>query len=330
MTGASPAPCTSWARSIRRVLTPPTKPASEAITISAAAGPSSGTGATEGAASVANLRIARSTKAQQCLMPSAARCALVELARIGDRLDRLGPRRAAHAADTQPHLHHGLLALVEQLGLEIDLPARDRGQVGRDAGGQGPGLGLGDRQRGQRPAALRRGQRRGAFEQPRAEAEAVAPIALAPRRLAQQERERAVGDGVLCQVVEDREPMLPAVAEVFGDRAGGAGNDPFRARRGVGAARHEDAAVGCAMGARRLDRPVDARGLLLPCVLHDAVAVSLQRGVSSGFGASISRRQASAMSWRGWPGTAGSPRVEREAAGRPRDRAVRPTCRGSD
>ncbi len=76
--------------------------------------------------------------------------------RAGDLLHRLDLRGRADAADRQADVDGGTDALIEELGLEEDLAVGDRDHVGRDVGRHVAGLGLDDRQRGQRAGAVLR------------------------------------------------------------------------------------------------------------------------------------------------------------------------------
>ena len=60
---------------------------------------------------------------------------------------------------------------------------------------------------------------RGALEQAGVEVEHVARIRFAARRAAQQQRDLAVGDGLLGQIVVDDQRVFAAVAEVLAHRA---------------------------------------------------------------------------------------------------------------
>ena len=73
----------------------------------------------------------------------------------GDLLHRLGLRGGADARHREADVHRRADALIEQVGLQEDLTVGDRNHVGRDVGRHVVGLGLDDRQRGQRarPAA---------------------------------------------------------------------------------------------------------------------------------------------------------------------------------
>ena len=112
---------------------------------------------------------------------------------------------------------------VEQVGLQEDLAVGDRDDVRRDVGRDVVGLGLDDRQPGQRPAAQVLGQLGAALQQPRVQVEDVAGVGLAARRAAQQQRDGAVGLGLLGQVVEDDQDVLAV-------RTSSAGRWPSRCR----------------------------------------------------------------------------------------------------
>ena len=104
--------------------------------------------------------------------------------------------------------------------------------------------------------------------------EHVAGVSLAARRAAQQQRDRAVGLGLLGQVVEHDQDVLAVVHPVLADGRTGVGRKPFEAR-GVGRRRRDDGGVlhRAAVfertldardgGALLADRDVDAAHLLL-------------------------------------------------------------------
>ena len=127
----------------------------------------------------------------------------VETQRAGDLPHRLDLRRAADARHRVADVDGRTDALVEQIALEEDLAVGDRDDVGRDVGREVAGLRLDDRQRGQRAAALGVVQLRGALEQARVQVEDVAGVRLAAGRAAEQQRDLAVGLGVLRQIVVD-------------------------------------------------------------------------------------------------------------------------------
>ena len=89
----------------------------------------------------------------------------VEAQLAGHLPHRLDLRGAAHAGDADAGVDRGPLALVEEVGLQVDLPVGDLDHVRRDVGRHVAGLRLDDRQRGQRAAAVLLVQARGALEQ---------------------------------------------------------------------------------------------------------------------------------------------------------------------
>ena len=84
--------------------------------------------------------------------------------------------------------------------------------------------------------------------------EDVAGIRLAARRAAEQERQLAVRDGLLRQVVVDAEgrPAL-LVHEVFGHRAAGVGGEVLQRGRVAGAGGDDDRVVHRAVAAKHVD-----------------------------------------------------------------------------
>ena len=162
--------------------------------------------------------------------------------RPGHLLHRLDLGGAAHAAHGDADVHRGTDAGVEEVGLEEDLAVGDRDDVGRDVRRDVAGLGLDDRERGERAARLLDrsssfdhvgvlGDLGRALEQAAVEVEHVARIRLASRRTAQHERELAVRRGLLGQVVVDAERRLPLVVhEVLGHGAAGVRRDVLQRR----------------------------------------------------------------------------------------------------
>ena len=157
----------------------------------------------------------------------------------GDRLHRLGLRRAADPGHRDTDVDGRADALVEQVGLEEDLPVGDRDDVGRDERRDVVALGLDDRQAGHRAAAELVGELRAALQQPGVQVEDVTRVGLATRRAAQQQRHRAVGLGLLGQVVEDDQHVLAVVHPVLADRRAGVGREVLEAGRVGGRARDD-------------------------------------------------------------------------------------------
>ena len=149
----------------------------------------------------------------------------------GDGLHRLrlrGPTDAGHRdADVDGRADTG----VEQTGLEEDLAVGDRDDVGRDVGRHVVALGLDDRQPGLGAGTELVGQLRAALQQAGVQVEDVAGVGLAARRTAQQQRHRAVGLGLLGQVVEHDQDVLALVHPVLADGRAGVGGDVLVAGR---------------------------------------------------------------------------------------------------
>ena len=141
------------------------------------------------------------------------------------------------------------------MGIEHDLPVGDRDQVGRDIGGEIAGIGLGDRQCGQRAAAELGRQLCRALEQARVQVEYVTGIGLAAGWLAGQQRELAVGRGMLGQIVDDDQRVLAVIPEILGDRETRERRDPLQSGRGRRRGDDKDAALGGAVLLHRFDDP---------------------------------------------------------------------------
>ena len=186
--------------------------------------------------------------------------------------------------------------LVEQVGLQEALPVGDRDDVGRDVGRDVVGLGLDDRQTGQRTGTELVGEFPAALQQPRVQIEHVTGIGLAAGRAAQQQRDRAVRLGLLGQVVEDDQHVLALVHPVLSDRRTGVWRKPFEAcgirgrRRDDGGVVHraalfQNAADGGDRGALLPDGHVDAAHLLalvagLPVLALVEDGVDADRGLA--------------------------------------------------
>ena len=116
----------------------------------------------------------------------------VEAERAGDRAHGLDLRGAADARHRDADVDGGAHARVEEVGLEEDLPVRDRDDVRRDVGRDVAGLRLDDRQRRERAAAVLLVELRWRARGARVQVEDVAGIRLAARRAAEEERDLAV------------------------------------------------------------------------------------------------------------------------------------------
>ena len=149
----------------------------------------------------------------------------VELERARHRLHGLDLGGATHAGHRDAHVDGRAHAGLEQVVLEVHLAVGDRDHVGRDVGRHVAGLGLDDRQGGERTGAELVGQLGGPLEQAAVEVEHVAGVGLAARRAAQQQRHLAVGLGLLGQVVVDDEGVLAVVHPVLAHGAAGVGGE---------------------------------------------------------------------------------------------------------
>ena len=149
-------------------------------------------------------------------------------------------RLAADARDGFADIHGGQDALLKQVGREIDLAVGDGDQVGGNVGRDVLLFGFDDGQRGERAAAQRLAQMRGALQQPRVDVENVAGKAFAAGRTAQQQREFAIGARVQAEVVEHDQRVAALAHEVFAHGHGGVGRDELQPGAAVAAGHHDD------------------------------------------------------------------------------------------
>ena len=153
----------------------------------------------------------------------------------GDLLHRLDLRGGTDAGDRETDGNRRTHALIEQIGFEIDLAVGDRDDVRRDVSRHVAGLRLDDRQRGQRTVAVLFADARGAFEQAAVEIEHVAGIRFAAGRALQHERNLAVGDGVLGEIVVNDQRVHAVIHEPFAHRRAGERRE-ILVRGGIGRA----------------------------------------------------------------------------------------------
>src|SRR5438552_2819456 len=113
------------------------------------------------------------------------------------RLHRLHLRGAAHPAHGVADVDGGADTGVEEVALQEDLAVRDRDDVGRDVGGDVAGLRLDDGDGGEAASAVAVRELGRALEEPAVQVEDVARVSLPSGRAAQEERDLAVGGGVL-------------------------------------------------------------------------------------------------------------------------------------
>src|SRR6185437_8059181 len=125
----------------------------------------------------------------------------IETERTGDLLHRLGLRVAADAADGDADVDGGALAGVEQVSLEEDLTVGDRDDVGGNVGRNVACLGFDERQGGEAARAKFVREFRGTLQKAAMQIEHVAGEGFASGRTAQQQRDLAVGGGVLRKIV---------------------------------------------------------------------------------------------------------------------------------
>ena len=134
-------------------------------------------------------------------------------------------------------------ALIEKVGLEINLAVGDRDDVGGDVGGNVAGLRFDDRQRGERAVAVFFAETRRALEQAAVEIKHVARIGFAAGGPLEDERNLAVGDGVLGQIVVDDQGIHAVVHEPLAHGRPGERREVLVGGR-VGGGRRDDDGVG--------------------------------------------------------------------------------------
>ena len=173
----------------------------------------------------------------------------VALDLAGDLLHRLDLRGAADARDGETDRDGRADALVEEIGFEINLAVGDGDDVGRDVGGDVARLRLDDRQRGERAVAVLLADARGALEQAGVEIEHVAGIRLAAGGALEDERNLAVGDGVLGKIVVDDQRIHAVIHEPFAHGRAGERREVL-AGGGIGGGGGDDDGVGQRAGLR--------------------------------------------------------------------------------
>src|SRR5215475_1554273 len=196
----------------------------------------------------------------------------IELDAAGDLLHRLDLRRRTDAAHRQADVNGRPDALIEQLGLEVDLSVGDRNDVGRNVGRHVARLGLDDRQRRQRAVAVLLVELRGALQQARMQVEDVARVGFATRRTAQQQRHLAIGHRLLGQIVVHDQRMHAVVAEELAHGAARIGRQELHGRRIGRGGGDDDGVFHRAVVLERLDDLRHRRALLAD---RDIYAVEL-------------------------------------------------------
>ena len=155
----------------------------------------------------------------------------VELELPRNRFHGLRLRGRADARDRDADIDGRTDTLEEESRRQVDLPVRNRDEIRRDVCRDVARLRFDDGQRRDRPAALLIRKLRRAFEQPRVQKKNIARIRLAPRRSPQEQRDFAVSDRVLREVVVDDEDVFVLVHQLFGHRAPRVRSDVLERRR---------------------------------------------------------------------------------------------------
>src|ERR687897_964307 len=186
----------------------------------------------------------------------------VEPERARDALHGPYLGRRPYAAHRVSRIYGGALARVEEVGVKEDLAVRDGDDVRRDVRRDVPSLGLDDRQRRERPASRVLRELRRAFQEPGVEVEDVPGIRLAAWRAPEEQHHLPVGDGVLGEVVVDKERIFAAVHEELADGAPRIRGQILQRRRLGGRGVHDGRVL---QRARLLEGGDDARygGVLL-------------------------------------------------------------------
>ena len=166
-------------------------------------------------------------------------------------LDDVGLRRATDARHRDAGVHGRADAGVEEVGLEEDLAVGDRDDVRRNERGHVTGLRFDDGQTRERTRLALHGalghllhvllvHARGALEQTAVQIEHVAGIRFAARGAAQQQRDLAIGHGLLRQIVIDDERVFTVVHEELAHGAARVRADVLHGGGRRGGGRHDD------------------------------------------------------------------------------------------
>ena len=186
----------------------------------------------------------------------------VQAQRAGDLLIALTCAAPPTRETEIPTLIAGRTPWLNRSDSRKHLAVGDRDDVGGDVGRHVVGLGLDDRQTGHRSRAQLIGELRAALQQPGVQVEDVTGVGLTARRAAQQQRDRAVGLGLLRQVVEDDQDVVAVVHPVLAQRRAGVGGEPLEAGR-VGRGSRDDRRVLQRAGVLQRRPDTGDRGALL-------------------------------------------------------------------
>src|SRR5690606_24108556 len=110
---------------------------------------------------------------------------------------------ATNTGNRDAYVDRWTLVSVEEVGLEEDLSVGDRNHVSRNVRRDIVRLSLDDRKAGHRTCTEIIGELCTTLEQTRVEVEDVTRVRLAPWWAAEEKRYRAVGLGLLRQVIKD-------------------------------------------------------------------------------------------------------------------------------
>ena len=151
---------------------------------------------------------------------------------------------------------------MEQFGFQENLAVGDGNHVGGDVGRHVARLGFNQGQGGDGASAVLGRHAGRTLQQAGVQVEHVAGIRLASRRTADQQRQGAVGHGVLAQVVVDDQHVLALLTEILGHGAAGIGRDVLQRRAFRSGGGHDDG-IGHGPGALQFARDLHHVGILL-------------------------------------------------------------------
>ena len=186
----------------------------------------------------------------------------LELQRTGDLLHGLDLGGGADTGHRETDVNGGADTLVEELGLEEDLPVGDRDHIGGDVGGHITGLGLDDGKGGQGAATVGVAHLGCTLEQARVQIEDVTGVGLTTGGSSQQKGHLSVGNGLLREIVVDDEAVLARVSEELADGAAGVGSEELQGSSLGGGGSHDDGVLERVVVAEHLHDVSDGGSLL--------------------------------------------------------------------
>ena len=143
----------------------------------------------------------------------------IETELAGDFFHGFYLRRAADAGHGNPDVQGRPDALIEQVCLEIDLPVRDRDDIGRDISGNITSLRFDYRQGSQTPPSILFAKLGRALQEPRVEVKHISRVSLSSRRTAEQKRYLSISYRVPRQIIINNEYVFTSVHEVLANGA---------------------------------------------------------------------------------------------------------------